>query len=153
MATGELKMTPLSTKRLNHWQVVKWFLTLLVLMLPSMKGSVAAGASSLTRLPHLPSLTIGGADKYDVVLVPVTRGVGSSKLPSYTPRGRNLYIQFACRGSGSFAVSGYFKLSSCNYGAALVAVEKYPIQAGRLVAPKVVAPRSVQWELLITSGP
>jgi len=117
----------------------------------SVSTTSIAGATG-AALPVLPTTALQGASRNDVVLVPIHSGFGSSKLHQYTPHGSTLYIQYACEGNGSFAITGYFKISSCpQVGVALL--DTYPGQAGKSAVPRVVAPRTIHWTLFISSGP
>jgi hypothetical protein len=118
----------------------------------SVMSTGSASATSSAKLPKLPTSALSGAGAKDVVLVPVTRGFGSAKLRAYTPQGKTLFIQFSCVGPGSFEITGYFKISSCNYKHPAALVEIYPHQAGRRVSPRVIAPKGVKWEAFISSG-
>jgi hypothetical protein len=114
---------------------------------------MAVSATSISKLPKLPSISLAGDSSQDVVLVPVTKGSGSRKLRSYTPHGKNLYIQFACEGKGKLTLTGYFTLSTCNAQQHGVFLDEYPRQAGHLASPRVIAPTNLKWEFFITSGP
>ena len=114
------------------------------------KSSTTTTLASVAKLPQIPlALNPGAGYK---VMVPFTSGEGSQTLRSYTPHGAILYVQYACSGPGSFTLTGYVKVSSCQTNGTLI-TDSWQHQAGHIAQPRIIVSSKTKWEIVITSGP
>ena len=103
-------------------------------------------------LPALPDGSLPGASNLDTVKMKTIVGNGSRSLPAFALSNSTVHVQFACTGRGRFEVVGYFTLESCT-GPGNASSATYHHQPKRLVNTAVIAPRTLHWEIYISSGP
>lgn len=124
----------------------------------AVSGAMLAACSSthtsvtlkLPRLPALPFRTLPGGSSTDKIVLRKVDGVGDKSLPRFSPvPGVELYIQLSCAGGKEITVVGFGAIGPCTGKAESVTV---PYTNSMPRQSKVIASKSIEWELRMTSG-
>jgi hypothetical protein len=119
---------------------------------PAVTPSLPASAALLKQMPLMGQ---GGVPSFVHVVIPLTRGSGSTRLKTFVPQG-TLYLQFDCAGPGSFKVSstnGVISndLAQCStsLGVTTLTIAGAKGYDGKPLTLNVTAAPSMSWEIFI----